>query len=193
MIRAFFRWAATHYRTPAGEPTTEIGELKWSLRPVRELYGHTPAREFGPRSLATVRQHMIELGWCRSLINRRIDRVKRAFKWAASEELVPVTTLPGPPDTRRIAKRADRGPRVESCQTSRPGTRKGNASVSHATSPSDGRATETHRDAAGRSVPTPSRRGRPVGRRLDVSAGASTKPLTTGRREPFRSAHGLRR
>jgi hypothetical protein len=91
ILLAFFRWAATHYRTPAGDPTSEIGELKWSLRPVRELYSHIQAREFGPRSLAAIRQHMIKLGWCRSLINRRIDRVKRAFKWAASEELVPVT------------------------------------------------------------------------------------------------------
>jgi hypothetical protein len=65
------------------------------------LYGHTPAAEFGPKALAAVRQHMIGLGWCRSLINRRVDRIKRAFKWAASEELVPVAihqalrTLPG--------------------------------------------------------------------------------------------------
>jgi hypothetical protein len=44
---------------------------------------------------------MVTLGWCRTLINRRIDRVKRAFKWATSEELVPgsvyqaLQTLPG--------------------------------------------------------------------------------------------------
>lgn len=66
--------------------------MKLSLKPVRELYGHTPAAEFGPKSLAAVRQHMVGLGWCRSLINRRVDRVRRAFKWAAAEELVPVTT-----------------------------------------------------------------------------------------------------
>ncbi|WP_143393459.1 tyrosine-type recombinase/integrase [Fimbriiglobus ruber] len=34
---------------------------------------------------------MIRNGWCRTLINRRIDRVKRAFKWATAEELVPVS------------------------------------------------------------------------------------------------------
>src|SRR5262249_7408287 len=81
-------------RTPDGEPTTEIGELKLSLRPVRELYGLTPAAEFGPRALAAVRQHMIGLGWCRTLINRRLDRVKRAFKSATSEELIPVSVYP---------------------------------------------------------------------------------------------------
>lgn len=91
VLLAFMNWAATHYQTPAGEPTTEIGELKWSIRPVRELYGETSVAEFGPRALGAVRQHMIGLKWCRTLINRRIDRVKRVFKWAASEELVPVT------------------------------------------------------------------------------------------------------
>src|SRR5262249_52408045 len=55
VLLAFMRWAATHYRNAAGEPTTEIGELKWSLRPVRELYGETLAAEFGPRALAAVR------------------------------------------------------------------------------------------------------------------------------------------
>jgi integrase len=34
---------------------------------------------------------MISAGWCRSLINHRIDRVRRVFKWATAEELVPVT------------------------------------------------------------------------------------------------------
>jgi uncharacterized protein (TIGR02996 family) len=90
VLLAFMQWAMTHYRTPAGEPTSEIGELRWSLRPVRELYGHTPASEFGPRALAAVRQNMIGRGWCRSLINHRIDRVKRVFKWATAEELVSV-------------------------------------------------------------------------------------------------------
>lgn len=91
VLLAFMDWAATHYRTPSGEPRTEIGELNLSLRPVRELYGTTPAAEFGPRALAAVRQHMIGLGWCRTLINRRVDRIKRVFKWAVAEELVPVT------------------------------------------------------------------------------------------------------
>lgn len=91
LLLDFLRWADGYYRDAAGRPTHEIVELKLSARPVRELYGHTPAREFGPRALVTVRQQMIDAGLCRTLINRRIDRVRRVFKWAASEELVPVT------------------------------------------------------------------------------------------------------
>lgn len=91
VLLAFLRWAEGYYRTPDGKPTHEIVELRLSVRPVRELYGHTVAAEFGPKALAVVRQRMIDAGLCRTLINRRIDRVKRVFKWAASEELVPVT------------------------------------------------------------------------------------------------------
>jgi integrase len=95
VLLAFLVWAETHYRTPAGESTTEIGELKRSIKPVRELYGSTLAAEFGPKKLAAVRQRMIDLGWCRTLVNRRVDRVKRAFKWAAAEELVEVAVYQG--------------------------------------------------------------------------------------------------
>jgi integrase len=90
VLVAFFRWAETHYRTSQGEPTTEIGELRRSLAALTELYGFTLAAEFGPRALAALRRWMIDRQWCRTLINRRMDRVKRVFRWAASEELVPV-------------------------------------------------------------------------------------------------------
>ncbi len=32
---------------------------------------------------------MIEAGWCRTLINRRVGRVVHMFKWGVAEELVP--------------------------------------------------------------------------------------------------------
>ena len=36
-----------------------------------------------------MRQKYIELGWCRKSVNQQTDRVRRAFKWAAEEELIP--------------------------------------------------------------------------------------------------------
>lgn len=48
-----------------------------------------PAAKFGPRALRIVRQKMIEAGLCRRNINCRIGRIKRVFRWAASEELIP--------------------------------------------------------------------------------------------------------
>ncbi|WP_439630865.1 tyrosine-type recombinase/integrase [Gemmata sp.] len=90
ILLAYLRWAATHYRHPDGTPTGEVSNIKRAVAPVRELHGHTPAAEFGPRALAAVRQNMIGRGWCRSLVNHHADRIKRVFKWATAEELVPV-------------------------------------------------------------------------------------------------------
>lgn len=103
VLLAFWKYADARYRDHAGKPTAELDEVRRSLAPLRRLYGHTPAREFGPKALAAVRNEMVKAGWCRTLVNRRVERVKRAFKWATAEELIPVTvyqalrTLPGLP------------------------------------------------------------------------------------------------
>jgi hypothetical protein len=89
LILAFWHWAETYYRRDDGTPTNELGEYKSSLRPLRQLYGQTPAAEFSPLKLKAVRQRMIDSDWCRTLINRRVARLVHLFKWAVSEELVP--------------------------------------------------------------------------------------------------------
>ena len=88
LILLYWRFAETYYVTDAG-PTTELNAIRQSLRPLRELYGQTPVAEFGPRALKTVRQKMIHSGLCRTVINARINRIRRAFSWAVSEELIP--------------------------------------------------------------------------------------------------------
>ncbi|WP_146407327.1 hypothetical protein [Allorhodopirellula heiligendammensis] len=47
-----------------------------------------PADEFWPLKLKAVRQPLVDDRLCRTEINKRIGRIKRAFKWAVSEELV---------------------------------------------------------------------------------------------------------
>ena len=91
MLVAYLDFAMRYYRKADGEPTSEVNEIKHSIRPVRELYGSIAAKDFGPKNLAAVRQHMIGIGWCRTLINKRIDRLKRAIKWSVAEELIPVS------------------------------------------------------------------------------------------------------
>jgi integrase len=90
LLLQFKRHAEAHYRHPDGTPTTELHNFALSVRPVRELFGDLPAAEFGPRHLKAVRDRMIEKGWCRTQINGRVGRIKRAWKWAVSEEMVPV-------------------------------------------------------------------------------------------------------
>jgi integrase len=75
--------------------------MRLAIRPLRKLYGHTVAKDFGPVALKTVRDEMIKADVCRAEINRRISRILRVFKWAVSEEMVPpsvhqaLQTVPG--------------------------------------------------------------------------------------------------
>ncbi len=92
ILFAFWEHAQRHYRRTDGTTTNELNEYRKTLKPLRLLYGHRPATEFGPLALKAVRQAMIDSGLCRRQVNARVGRVKRVFKWAASEELIPITT-----------------------------------------------------------------------------------------------------
>jgi integrase len=59
------------------------------LRLLRSLYGATLATKFGPLALQEVRRAMIEKGAARTYINDQISRGVQAFKWGASQELIP--------------------------------------------------------------------------------------------------------
>src|SRR5262249_7168984 len=95
LIRAFWPHVETHYRRPDGTPTNEVGDYKLSLRPLRELYGSTSARDFGRLALKAVRQRMMEAGLCRGVVNQRIGRIRRMFRWATENELVPLSSYHG--------------------------------------------------------------------------------------------------
>ncbi len=88
LILAYWRFAKSHY-VKDGSPTREIEGIRFALRPVRQLYGSTSAADFGPKSLKAVRQHMVDADLSRGVVNRRVGIIKRAFKWAVAEELVP--------------------------------------------------------------------------------------------------------
>lgn len=81
------RWATQHY-TKSGRQTSELTCIKSALRRLREGYGRTQAKEFGPRALKSLRQSMITDGLARGTINKDVGRIRRMFRWAASEELV---------------------------------------------------------------------------------------------------------
>jgi integrase len=69
--------------------TGEAAAAKQALRVAAEVCGMTPAARFGPKLLRTVRQRMIAKGWSRPFINRQVLRLRAAFRWACSEELIP--------------------------------------------------------------------------------------------------------
>lgn len=95
IIVLFWKHAEQHYRHRDGTPTNELTDFRYSLKPLRELYGHTLAKDFGPLSLKAAREKMIDAGLCRGVVNQRIGRVRRLFRWAVENELVPSSVLEG--------------------------------------------------------------------------------------------------
>jgi hypothetical protein len=94
ILVAYWEFALGYY-SKDGKPAKELRCMREALQPIRDLYASTPASEFGPKSLQTVRQHMIQQGLCRNVVNRRVGRIKRFFSWAVTEELVPPSVFHG--------------------------------------------------------------------------------------------------
>jgi integrase len=90
----YLTWARTYY-VKHGRPTTEPRDIESACGPLLAFHAQTPAAQFGPKALKLVRQAMIERGWVRKRINRNVDRIKRMFKWAVAEELIPPTAYEG--------------------------------------------------------------------------------------------------
>ena len=84
MLAAYLEYAEVYYRH-----SEELANIKKALRRLRELYGLTPAFEFGPKRLKSLRRTMIKAGLSRGVINERIRVITRVFRWAAGEELIP--------------------------------------------------------------------------------------------------------
>ncbi len=91
IVLQYMQFVAQHY-LKGGEATSEVAVIQQALRPLIRLFGNSKAREFGPKSLKAVRSEMIEAGVVRTSINRHMGRIRRMFKWAVSEELLPVET-----------------------------------------------------------------------------------------------------
>lgn len=82
LVAKFWAHCETFYRKPDGSPTTEVANFRHALKPLKALYGYSKASEFGPQSLKAVRQRMIDMGWCRTFINKQIARLKYVVQWA---------------------------------------------------------------------------------------------------------------
>jgi site-specific recombinase XerD len=87
VVARYWVHAEQYYRNADGSLSTEVECIRLALVPVVELYATSMAADFGPLALRAVRQKMIDRGLCRSSINQHVSRIKRVFKWAASEEL----------------------------------------------------------------------------------------------------------
>jgi integrase len=101
LLARFWTHAEQYYRRPDGSNTNELTEYRCSLRPLRHLFSNLAAGAFTTRHLKTVRELMVkgyehpkygaQKALARNLINNRVRRIVRVWKWAVSEGLVEVS------------------------------------------------------------------------------------------------------
>jgi hypothetical protein len=98
LLAAFRRYAVKHYCRD-GRPTGEIHNFDYAIVPLRVLYGREQVHDFGPLRLKSIQSLMAKgyndpqrgtvAGLSRGVVNSRIARIRRIFRWAVSEELAP--------------------------------------------------------------------------------------------------------
>jgi len=88
LVAAFLNHSATYYRRPDGTPTGEHDQMVASVRPLRQLYSRHRVADFTPTCLKSVRDAMIKAELSRGLINSRVNRIRRVFRWGVENELV---------------------------------------------------------------------------------------------------------
>lgn len=72
-----------------GEVTREAEMIGEVLRLLSKHHGRLGAEKFGPVTLKSLRQRMIdEVGWSRGHINKQVGRLIRMTKWAVENELL---------------------------------------------------------------------------------------------------------
>ena len=84
LVVRFLRWAETYY---AG--SREYENCLHAVALLVEMFGHEPVLTFGPLKLVALQERMVAAGYRRGVINIRIRKVRRVFKWGAKMELIP--------------------------------------------------------------------------------------------------------
>lgn len=108
-------WAEGYYRTADGGTTSSVDGIRMALKALFP-FSDLPAASFGPKMLKRVQEMLVREGRPRVTVNRTVKTLRRVFKWAAAEELVPAEvwrSLEAVPPLQKGRTDAPEVPRVE--------------------------------------------------------------------------------
>jgi len=84
----YLDWAEGYYRTADGGTTSSVDGIRMALKALFP-FSDLPAAAFGPKMLKRMQEMLVREGRPRVTVNRTVKTLRRLFKWAAAEELVP--------------------------------------------------------------------------------------------------------
>ena len=84
------RYAEGYYRK-GGKPTSELSIVRSALKFLVAQHGELRGESFGIGDLKVVRASIVEAGLSRGVVNKYVCRIRAAFNWAATEDLIPAS------------------------------------------------------------------------------------------------------
>ena len=100
LIARYWHFAEGYY-VKDGHRSRFLHTIRLALRALRQTYGSTPCRDFGPLAFQAIQHQFVAKGLCRGYSNQLCAAIRRCFKWGVSQELVPPSvyqalgTVPG--------------------------------------------------------------------------------------------------
>ena len=79
---------AERYYVKNGKQTHEVHGFRTALRPIVDLFAELPAADFSPTALRRCREWLADGDLCRTYLNKQVNRIRHAFRWAVGQELV---------------------------------------------------------------------------------------------------------
>lgn len=88
LVDSWLEYADQHY---PGGTRGEAANCRAAVQPLMAMFEALPPTQFTPKRLKELQLEMAAAKLTRGYINGCVGRIRRMFRWAASEELVPVT------------------------------------------------------------------------------------------------------
>lgn len=93
LVVKFLEWAKKRYAKTSTATRGEYANLKYATTFLLSNFGHVYADQFGPKNLKELQQIIASKERSRNYANNCCRKIKRAFKWAASEEMIPINVF----------------------------------------------------------------------------------------------------
>ena len=91
LLSQYQEYATGYYRDPSGSPTSTMFGIKEAVATATAHSADIPVLDFGPNRLRELRQVWLDRNVSRTTVNAYVGIVRRAFKWAAGREMMPIT------------------------------------------------------------------------------------------------------
>lgn len=87
LAEPYAEWAKVYHND------RDYSAVRVMLEQITGLYGDTPISDFGPRKILVWQNWLIQHGYARLMVNRRVLHLKRWLKWLVSRELINASVL----------------------------------------------------------------------------------------------------